>query len=50
MNRKIAGLVFAMTLSVAALTGSANAQNSPGIAALDASLRAAVERKDVPEA
>src|SRR2546423_15651802 len=48
MNRKIAGIVFATTLAVAALTGSARAQNSPVIAALDASLRGAVERKDGP--
>jgi methyl acetate hydrolase len=33
---------------MAALAGSANAQNSPGGAAIDASLRGAVERKDVP--
>ncbi|MEJ0078863.1 MAG: serine hydrolase domain-containing protein [Alphaproteobacteria bacterium] len=48
MNRKIAGLVFALGFAAAALTGSASAQNSPGIAALDTSLRGAVERKDVP--
>jgi methyl acetate hydrolase len=46
MNRKMAGMVFAT--GVAALAGAANAQQSPGGAALDASLRAAVERKDVP--
>ena len=33
---------------MAALTGTANAQNSPAIAAIDTSLRGAVERKDVP--
>jgi CubicO group peptidase (beta-lactamase class C family) len=33
---------------MAALAGSANAQNSSGGAAIDASLRGAVERKDVP--
>ncbi|MBA4035915.1 MAG: 1,4-butanediol diacrylate esterase [Bradyrhizobium sp.] len=33
---------------MAALDGTAGAQNSPGSTALDASLRAAVERKDVP--
>jgi methyl acetate hydrolase len=48
MNRKIAGIVFALGFAAAALTGSASAQNSPGIAALDTSLRGAVERKDVP--
>ena len=31
-----------------ALDGTAGAQNSPGSTALDASLREAVERKDVP--
>ena len=30
------------------MTGTASAQNSPGSAAIDTSLRAAVERKDVP--
>ncbi len=48
MNRKIAGIVFATGMLVAALAGSASAQNSPGIAALDTALRGAVERKDVP--
>jgi methyl acetate hydrolase len=33
---------------MAALAGTASAQNSPGSAALDTSLRGAVERKDVP--
>ena len=47
MNRKTAEIVFAMGI-VAALTGTASAQNSPGTAALDTGLRAAVERKDVP--
>jgi methyl acetate hydrolase len=48
IDRKIAGFVFAASVVVAALAGSASAQNSPAIAALDASLRGAVERKDVP--
>src|SRR5437868_4415601 len=48
MNRKIAGIVFAMGVAVAALAGTASAQNSPGVAALDTALRGAVERKDVP--
>ena len=48
MNRRTAGIVFAMGVAVAALAGTASAQNSPGSAALDASLRGAVERKDVP--
>ena len=46
MNRMTAGVVF--SIGVAALTGTASAQNSPGGAALDSSLRAAVEAKDVP--
>jgi methyl acetate hydrolase len=48
MNRKIAGMVFAIGAGVAAFAGTAGAQQSPGAAALDTSLRAAVERKDVP--
>jgi methyl acetate hydrolase len=48
MNRKIAGMVFTISAGVAALTGTAGAQQSPGAAALDAGLRAAIERKDVP--
>src|ERR1700733_1857474 len=48
MNRMTAGIVFTIGVGAAALTGSANAQNSPGSAALDAGLRAAVEAKDVP--
>ncbi|HEV7820155.1 MAG TPA: serine hydrolase domain-containing protein, partial [Burkholderiales bacterium] len=48
MNRKTAGIVFAMSVLVTALAGTASAQNSPVSAALDASLRGAVERKDVP--
>jgi methyl acetate hydrolase len=48
MNRKIAGMVFTIGAGVAALTGTAGAQQSPGAAALDAGLRAAIERKDVP--
>src|SRR5690349_25017068 len=45
MNRKIAGAIFTM---VVALADTSSAQNSPAHAALDASLRGAVERKDVP--
>jgi CubicO group peptidase (beta-lactamase class C family) len=37
-----------MSIVVTALAGTASAQNSPDIAALDSSLRGAVERKDVP--
>ena len=48
MNRKTAGIVFTIGVGVAALAGTASAQNSPGSAALDTSLRGAVERKDVP--
>jgi methyl acetate hydrolase len=48
MNRKTAGIVFMMGVGIAALAGTASAQNSPGSAALDTSLREAVERKDVP--
>ena len=48
MNRKAAGVVFAMSIMVASLADAASAQNSPGSAALDTSLRGAVERKDVP--
>jgi methyl acetate hydrolase len=46
MNRMTAGIVF--SIGVTALAGSASAQNSPGSAALDSSLRGAVEAKDVP--
>jgi CubicO group peptidase (beta-lactamase class C family) len=48
MNRKFAGIVFATGIVVAAFAGTACAQNSSGTAAIDASLRGAVERKDVP--
>src|SRR3954465_6571993 len=48
MNRKTAGIVFTMSVTIAALTGTAGAQNSPGSAALDSSLRSAIERTDVP--
>jgi methyl acetate hydrolase len=51
MNRKAAEMVVAVGVTVAALTGSADAQTaspSPAGASIDASLRGAVERKDVP--
>ena len=48
MNRMTAGIVFTIGVAVAALAGTASAQNSPGSAALDASLRGAVEARDVP--
>jgi methyl acetate hydrolase len=48
MNRKAAEFVMTVGVAVAAFAGSSSAQNSPASAALDASLRGAVERKDVP--
>ena len=48
MNRMAVEIVFAAGVTVAVLAGTANAENSAGIAALDKSLRGAVERKDVP--
>jgi methyl acetate hydrolase len=48
MNRKTAEIAFSIGTVVAALTGTASAQNSRGSVALDTSLRGAVERKDVP--
>ncbi|WP_082650081.1 serine hydrolase domain-containing protein [Bradyrhizobium lablabi] len=47
MNRKAVGMILSIGAAVA-LDGAASAQNSAGSAALDASLRGAVERKDVP--
>ena len=47
MNGKI-GNVFVAGVVVAALAGTASAQNATGTAAIDASLRSAVERQDVP--
>ena len=41
-------MVVTVGVAVAALTGAASAQTSPGNATIDASLRGAVERKDVP--
>src|SRR6476646_6510854 len=48
MYKKTAEILFTISVGVAALIGTASAQNSPGSLALDASLRGAVERKDVP--
>jgi methyl acetate hydrolase len=48
MNRKAAEMVVSVGVAAAALTGAASAQTSPGNAAIDASLREAVARKDVP--
>src|SRR5262249_37195971 len=48
MNRKIVGIVVGMGIALAASVGAVRAQNSPGGVGLDAALRGAVERKDVP--
>ena len=48
MNRKAVEMVFAAGVTVAALTGTANAQNSPATGPIDAILLGAVEHKDVP--
>src|SRR4249919_236412 len=48
MNRKTTGVVITVGIVLAASLGTLRAQNSPGSAAIDASLRDAVERKDVP--
>jgi methyl acetate hydrolase len=48
MNRMTAGIVFAIGVTAAASAGTASAQNSSASTALDASLRGAVEAKDVP--
>ena len=48
MNRTTAGMVLTIGVGVAALTGTASAQQSPAAVALDAGMRNAVERKDVP--
>src|ERR1700755_297029 len=48
MKRKFAEMVVTVGIAVAAVANTASAQNSPGSAALDTSLRGAVERKDVP--
>ena len=47
MNRRIAGIVVGLGIVISAFAGTAHAQNS-GTAAIDAGLRGAVERKDVP--
>src|SRR3954471_23939905 len=46
MNRSIAASILVLSIFFVAV--SAVAQNAPGSSAIDASLRAAVERKDVP--
>ena len=48
MNRKTAELVFTVGVAVATFAGPASAQNSSASAAIDGSLRGAVEHKDVP--
>ena len=48
MSWKTAGALISINIAIAAVAGSTYAQNSSGSAALDASLRGAVERKDVP--
>jgi methyl acetate hydrolase len=48
MNRRAAEMVVTLSVAAAALAGTASAQNAPGGTAIDASLRGAVERKDVP--
>jgi CubicO group peptidase (beta-lactamase class C family) len=48
MYRKAFGMIFALGVAATAPDGAANAQQSAAGAAIDASLRGAVERKDVP--
>ena len=48
MNRKTAEMVMTVGVAVAALAATASAQDSPASAALDTSLRGAIEHKDVP--
>ena len=48
MTRSTAGIGATVGVVAAALAGAANAQSLPGSAALDASLRGAVERREVP--
>ena len=48
MNRITAEMVLTVGVAVAAFSGPASAQGSSASSALDASLRGAVERKDVP--
>src|SRR5215813_15215707 len=45
---KTAEVFATVGVAMAALTGSASAQNSLGSAMIDSSLREAIERKDVP--
>ena len=48
MIPKMVGIVISMGIFAAGLAGAARAQNSPGSAGIDAALRGAVERRDVP--
>lgn len=48
MNRKTASVVVSMGVALAVSIDGAQAQSSSGSSAIDASLRGAVERKDVP--
>jgi methyl acetate hydrolase len=48
MNRNIVGIFVSMGIVLAASAGAARAQNSTGGAGIDAALRDAVARKDVP--
>ncbi len=48
MKRKKVEIVLATGIMIAALIDTASAQSSPAGATLDASLRGAIERKDVP--
>ena len=48
MNQKIVGIGVGMGIMLAASAVAVRAQNSPTGAGIDAALRGAVERKDVP--
>src|SRR5436305_9424726 len=48
MNRRTAKIGFTMGVAMTALAGTASAQPSSGSSAIDAALRGAVERQDVP--
>ena len=48
MNCNIVGIFVSMGIVLAASAGAARAQNSTGGAGIDAALRDAVARKDVP--
>src|SRR5947209_18827345 len=48
MTREMVGTVIGMSIVLTASVGAARAQNSPGSAGIDAALRGAVERRDVP--